>query len=581
MKKNIIKYFTYILIFAVAVSITPLRVNAADIPTSTAATSKSYEKAIDLKILGLLANTPDNFQLNRAPTRVEGAVMLTRLLGIENQVLRGYYKHPFTDVPAWADKYVGYMYESGLSKGVSSTLFGSSQLLSAKQYVTFVLRSIGYKDGTDFDYNKAIDKALALNIISSAEAATMKGPATFLRDDMVSVSHSALSAILKDSTTTLLDKLINTDKAIYKPAATTLGFYTSDMKREYANISTLTLPKTNKGIEVNSSEDFYKVVRYGLVNFIDSLTLDISNYRGSYNNDFSSVYDRARASAEEFTGVKSYSSKLRYSSRDTQMTLTFEYKYSENEYKKRLENVKAALNEARYIVASRITPKMTEFEKELSLHDYIVNTTKYDYENYLKDTIPDTSFNEYGALVLGVAVCEGYARAMQLMCDLSGIECIIVTGYSLSNAIREPHAWNIVKIDGEYYHLDVTNDDGQVASDGSNILLYDYFNLPDSEMKLYCDWDRTAYPACTSTKNSYFTKYNMVVRDKAAFNKAVQNGIEKRRSTIELKVMDYSKNNYSSDVIRDIVYSSKAVQKYSFSKNDTIGIIRILNIKYS
>ncbi len=580
MRKNITKYFTYILIFVIALSITPLRIDAADIPTNTPAASKNYEKAIDLKILGLLASAPNNFQLGRAPTRVEGAVMLIRLLGIEDQVLRGTYKHPFTDVQVWADKYVGYMYESGLSNGVSSTLFGSSQLLSAKQYVTFVLRSIGYKDGTDFDYNQAIDKALALNIVSSAEASAMKGPATFLREDMVSVSYSALSATLKDSTITLLDKLVNIDNAIYKPAATALGLYTSDVKKEYEDISTLTLLKTNSGIEVKNSEDFYKVVRYGLCNFIDSLTLDIRNYSGSYNDDFINVYARAKTSAEEFTGVKSYSSKLRYSSRGTQMTLTFEYKYSKDEFIKRLENVKAALNKARYIVANRITSKMTEFEKELSLHDYIVNNTRYDYDNYLKNNIPESSFNEYGALVLGVAVCEGYTRAMKLMCDLSGIECIIVTGYSISSGIREPHAWNIVKIDGEYYHLDVTNDDGQVASDGSSVLLYDYFNLPDSEMKLYCDWNRTAYPACTSTKNSYFNKYNMVVRDKAAFSKAVQNGIEKRRSTIELKVMDYSDSNYSKEVIRDIIFSSNSVRRYSFSINDTIGIVRILNIKY-
>lgn len=508
--------------------------------------------------------------------------MLTRLLGVENQVLQGYYKHPFSDVPAWADKYVGYMYESSLSKGVSSTLFGSGQLLSAKQYITFVLRSIGYKDGTDFDYNEAIDKAHALNIISLAEAAAMKGPATFLREDMVSVSHSALSATLKDSTTTLLDKLVNIDNAIYKPAATTLGLYTSDVKREYSDISTLTLPKSAYGIEVKNSEDFYKVIRYGLINFIDSLTIDINNYNGNYKDDFSDVYARAKASAEEFTGVKFYSSKLRYSynSRTKQTTFTFEYKYSEDEFKKRLENVKATLNKARYIVASRITSKMTEFDKELTLHDYIINNAKYDYDNYLKNTIPDSSFTEYGTLVLGVAVCEGYARSMKLLCDLSGIECIIVTGESISGGIREPHAWNIVKIDGEYYHVDVTNDDGQVASDGSSILLYDHFNLPDSEMKLYCDWDKTAYPACTSTKNSYFSKYNMVVRDKAAFSKAVQNGIEKRRPTIELKVMDYSESNYSRNDIYDIVYSSKVVQGYSLSRNETIGIVRILNIKY-
>lgn len=578
MKRKLLKCFAYILILTVAVSIVPLTANAADISSSPSATSKSYEKAIDLKILGLVANTPDTFQLDRAPTRTEGAVMLIRLLGKEAQVLKGTYQHPFTDVPAWADKYIGYMYENKLTIGIGNSLFGSAQKLNASQYITFVMRSLGYQDGVDFNYSQAIDKALALGIVSSAEAVALKSPAAFLRGDMFSISHNALSAALKGSSATLLDKLADTDRAIYKPAATALGLYTSDVKKEYANISTLTLPTTAYGIEVKNSEDFYKVVRYGLSNFEDSLTLDIRNYSGSYKDDFKDVYNRARASAEDFTRVKNYSSGLKYSANSMRMTLTFEYKYSKDEFKKRVENVRVALNKARHVVANQITSSLGDFEKELVLHDYIVNNTRYDIENEKKDTIPDSSFEEYGALVLGVAVCEGYSRAMKLMCDLSGIECIIATGSSITRGIG--HAWNIVKIDGEYYHLDLTYDD-PVTEDGTNVLKHDYFNLPDSEMMLYCDWDKAAYPACTSTENSYFTKYNMVARDKIAFSKAVQNGIEKRHSTIELKVLDYSQSNYTRSDIYDIVFLSKDVTGYRYSINDTIGIIRIFNIKYS
>jgi hypothetical protein len=580
MKKNLLRCFVYILILTFTVSATPLCANAADILSSPSASSKSYEKAIDLKILGLVANTPGNFQLDRAPTRTEGAVMLIRLLGKEAQVLKGTYKHPFTDVHAWADKYIGYMYENKLTIGIDETHFGSDLKLSASQYVTFVLRSLGYQDGVDFNYSQAIDKALALGIVSSAEAVALKSPTAFLRDDMFSISHNALSAALKGSSATLLDKLADADKAIFKPAATALGLYTSDVKKEYANISTLTLPSTAYGIEVKNSEDFFKVVRYGLCNFESSLTLDIRNYSGSYKDDFSSIYDRARIAAEDFTKVKSYSTRLKYSANSMRMVLTFEYKYSKDEFKKRLENVRAALKKARYVVANLITSGMGDFEKELILHDYIVNNVRYDIENEQKDTIPDYSFEEYGTLVLGVAVCEGYSRAMKLMCDLSGIECIIVTGSSITRGVQEGHAWNIVKIDGEYYHLDVTYDD-PVTEDGSNAIIHDYFNLSDSEMALYCKWDTTAYPACTSTKNSYFTKYNMVARDKDAFSKAVLDGFEKRRSKIELKVIDYSHNNYTSSDIYDIVLLSKDVTGYRYSINDTIGVIRIFNIKYS
>lgn len=579
MKRNMIKCFAYILILAAVVSIMPLQASAADNTASMASISGVYEKAIDLKILGILANTPGDFQLERAPTRAEGAAMLVRLLGKEEQVLKGEYKHPFTDVQIWADKYVGYMYENGLTNGIGGSLFGSARPLSANQYITFVLRSIGYQDGKDFKYNQAIDKALALNIISLDEAAKFKNSGAFTRGDMVSVSYSALTAALKDSTTTLLDKLVHTDKAVYGPAAAVLGLYTSDVKKEYTEITTLTLPRTASGFKVSNREDFYKAVRYGLVNYLETLKLDIRNYSGSYRDDFKEVYNRALVSAEEYTGVKHFSSGLKYSISGTDMTLSFNYHYPKDEYEKKLEKVKAALNKARYIVASRISSKMTEFEKELTLHDYIVNNTRYDYENYLKGTLPDDSFEEYGCLVLGVAVCEGYAQAMKLLCDLAGIECIIVKGYSDITGKHIEHAWNIVKIEGDYYHVDVTNDD-PVSADGTDTLSHAYFNLTDSEMKPGFDWDTTKYPACNSTKNSYFNKYNMVVRDKADFSKAVREAIENRRSEIELKVMDYSKSNYSKNEIYNVVLNFKEVGGYHVSVNDIIGVIRIFNIRY-
>jgi len=579
MKRKMIKCFVYILILTAAVSTMPLQAAAADNSANTANTSETYEKAIDLKILGILANTPDNFGLERAPTRAEGAAMLVRLLGKEKQALEGEYKHPFTDVQAWADKYVGYMYENGLTNGIGGSLFGSVRPLSANQYIAFVLRSLGYQDGKDFRYNQAIDKALALNIISAGEASRFKNSGTFTRGDMVSVSYSALTTAMKDSTMTLLDKLVHTDKAVYGPAATALGLYTSDVKKEYAEITTLTLPKTGSGFKVSNREDFYKAVRYGLVNYLSNLKLDIKNYSGSYRNDFKEIYNRALASAEDFTGVKHFSSGLKYSISGTEMTLTFSYNYSKSEFDKKLDKVKAALNKARYIVASRISAKMTEFEKELTLHDYIVNNTRYDYENYLKGTLPADSFEEYGCLVLGVAVCEGYAQAMKLLCDLAGIECIIVTGYSDITGSRIEHAWNIVKIEGDYYHVDVTNDD-PVSVDGTDILSHAYFNLTDNEMKAGFEWDTAKYPACTSTKNSYFNKFNMVVRNKADFRKTVQKAIENRRSEIELRVMDYIKNNYSKNEIYNIVSNFEEVRGYHVSVNDVIGIIRIFNIRY-
>ena len=67
--------------------------------------------------------------------------MLTRLLGAEKTALAGNWKHPFADVPQWADKYVGWLYQNGLTKGVSATKYGSQRNVTCDQYCIFLTRA--------------------------------------------------------------------------------------------------------------------------------------------------------------------------------------------------------------------------------------------------------------------------------------------------------------------------------------------------------------------------------------------------------------------------------------------------------
>lgn len=91
--------------------------------------------------LGLFKGTDKGFALEKSMTRAEASVMLTRLLGAEKTALAGSWKHPFTDVPQWADKYVGWLYQNGLTKGVSATLYGSQRNVTCGQYCIFLTRA--------------------------------------------------------------------------------------------------------------------------------------------------------------------------------------------------------------------------------------------------------------------------------------------------------------------------------------------------------------------------------------------------------------------------------------------------------
>ena len=92
--------------------------------------------------LGLFKGTDKGFALEKSMTRAEASVMLTRLLGAEKTALEGNWKHPFTDVPQWADKYVGWLYQNGLTKGVSATLYGSQRNVTCGQYCIWMRTAI-------------------------------------------------------------------------------------------------------------------------------------------------------------------------------------------------------------------------------------------------------------------------------------------------------------------------------------------------------------------------------------------------------------------------------------------------------
>ncbi len=171
--------------------------------------AKNLDKANVLKELGLFMGTDKGFELEKETNRVQGAVMLVRLLGKENYAKEKNYSHPFIDVPKWASSYVGYMYKNGLTNGISKDKFGSNDKMSAFQYVTFVLRALGYsdKDG-DFKWNEPFTKAEEISLLNEAEVSYIQSKGIFLRDDVVGISYNALKTKLKDKENSLAEKLI-------------------------------------------------------------------------------------------------------------------------------------------------------------------------------------------------------------------------------------------------------------------------------------------------------------------------------------------------------------------------------------
>ena len=151
--------------------------------------------------VGTSADGTTDYDLDRTPTRAEAITMLVRLLGKEGEALAGAWTTPFTDVDDWAAPYVGYAYANGLTTGTSAATFGSGDAVDAAQYLTFVLRALGYESGKDFDWERSYELTDKLGVTHGQYGAA----SAFSRGDLAIVSNRSLSATLKDSDTTLLD----------------------------------------------------------------------------------------------------------------------------------------------------------------------------------------------------------------------------------------------------------------------------------------------------------------------------------------------------------------------------------------
>ncbi len=178
-------------------------------------TAQYTDLADALKAMNLFRGSNSGYELTRGATRLEALIMLIRLIGEEEQALAHSAEHPFTDVPKWADeqadKYAAYAYDMGYTKGTSADKFSPNTTASPQQYVTFLMRALGYTDrddgSGDFVWSKAVDAAKQMGLLKVSEAAAINK--NFLRDQVVYTSYYALSTNLKGSSRTLLDQLVS------------------------------------------------------------------------------------------------------------------------------------------------------------------------------------------------------------------------------------------------------------------------------------------------------------------------------------------------------------------------------------
>lgn len=203
---------------------------------------------------------------------------------------------------------------------------------------------------------------------------------------------------------------------------------------------------------------------------------------------------------------------------------------------KELDSAIVDFNQNVSAVLLSVPKGLSEFERELFMHDWLVEHCEYDTKGYDADKNDIFTGSAYGAFVGGQTVCEGYARGFHLLLKMVGIESTLITGTSSSplGAAGRAHIWNAVNIDGEWYQTDVTWDDSREVENS-----HDYLNLTTQRMSADHHFDpvfslkegqtssesddyfsrfNRLLPECTATEMNYYNQKSVAIDTKSQFS---------------------------------------------------------------
>lgn len=209
-------------------------------------------------------------------------------------------------------------------------------------------------------------------------------------------------------------------------------------------------------------------------------------------------------------------SSITFYTTDNCTYVNLEYNMEQEELIKAKKNFSAAVNE----IVENAADNTSDYELEIYIHDYIVNNCVYDFESAKNNdpNVASNAYDAYGVIVEGKAVCEGYARAFNLLCRKFNIDCVNISGTSESTE----HMWNTVLLDNNWYNVDVTWDDPDSKEEELSVFKYAFLNMSDDMFllnhkpsKLYSEINPSEYhtdtlhcnllvPQCSSDDYYYY-----------------------------------------------------------------------------
>ncbi len=183
----------------------------------------------------------------------------------------------------------------------------------------------------------------------------------------------------------------------------------------------------------------------------------------------------------------------------------------------------------------------TEYDLALYVYEYLIEHVEYDAGAADNQNIVSVFLN-------GRTVCEGYARASQYLLECLGIQSAVVGGMAKGDF----HAWNLMRLDGEYYYMDTTWGDnaGGIEQEGAKAYInYNYFAVTTDELfRTHTPSQTIELPECTATADNYYVKNGLYIAEGIEAASAVLKAhYEAGESSVSLK--------FSTEALYHVAYT--------------------------
>ena len=543
--------------------------------------SSPYRDEIQIaKELGIVQGTnaaQTTFEPSRSVTRQEICVMILRVIKVIDPG-HGYEnikQNSFTDraqIASWAIEAVDFAFNESIMQGTSTTSLVISPLndTTREQALTLV-----YRMTDKWRYTVPVSQRLLGEMNLATRTIAINNTdylEDYLRDSLLYRKRDIRIVLGQGLARADIEAKIDMISAEFKA----LGYFHVPEIESYtiqfaSPVYSVLVRYKNSELRfpdpavkaVNNWEEFDRWLLMQVRTGLAEAAYDISDTSMRSSSQLLGTIKKLLYEHPELNYVKSYA-LVSTPGNASRYMVRLTYAYSDAETK---NVINQSLKFADDFIYDNLRPGMSAIDKEIAVNDFIVRNTAY----HTGPELPAYVYYENGVFFNKTAVCQGYASAAKLLLNKAGIYVIGIYG----TGSGQPHAWNLIKLYGEYYHLDVTWNDP--VPDGENEVRYDYFNITQNEiLKTHSIEDSSLYPVAGGTRYNYFAYTNNLFSSNETVLSFIKAKITNGEKELTFKVTYPSTAAEIASIVRT-AHTELGIGGYEFvlSPNEKLGVYKI------